>query len=59
MTEYRLVGSAVVDGARSRVFFHVRPDVEPYQWGTLDDLFYKKCLERNYRAPVLIDWSIA
>lgn len=54
MTEYRLVGSAIIEGVRQRIWFHTK-DGGP-SWSALEAIFSIKCGERGYDDPVLIDW---
>ena len=59
MSEYRLVGSAMVDGKRERVVVHREVSGVTPGNAEMDRLFGYYCDQRGYRDPVLIEFYLA
>lgn len=59
MTEYRLVGSAIVNQKRERVVVtHEFERVKPGR-AEFERFFSYYCANRDYREPDLVDWDLA
>lgn len=59
MTEYRLVGSAIVDGKRERVAFNVGISGEVGSRAGYEHIFERRCYDAGYFEPDLVDWFLA
>lgn len=59
MTEYRLVGSAIVDGKRERVAFNVQIGGDVGSRKGWEEIFKRRCLDAEYWEPDLVDWFLA
>lgn len=61
MTEYRLVGNAVVDGrgTRKQVAFNCECSRDKPTRADFERVLGRYCEQRGYEDPDLIDWYLA